>query len=254
MILTIDIGNTNLTIGCLNGTDVLLEERLSTHTLKKELEYAVDLLALTQLHHINLEDITGCIVSSVVPSLSGIIHSAVAKVIQCPVLILGPDTKTGLHVATDVPAELGADLTADAVAALHYYGAPLIIIDMGTSTTVSVLDDDGNYIGGMILPGLSISLDALVAHTSQLPDVSLKAPDRVICSETVSCMQSGIIYGQAAQLDGLIERAREEMGEDIPAIATGGLASCVVPWCREKITLDDDLILRGLGLIYQMNI
>ena len=153
----------------------------------------------------------------------------------------------------DNPGQLGSDLVVNAVAGLHYYGAPIIMIDMGTATTISVVDKKKNYIGGMILPGVKVSLDSLVNRTSQLPRISLDAPRKVIGKNTIDCMKSGIIMGQASCIDGMIERIWDELGYQAEVVATGGLAGCIVPYCKKKIVYDDELTLKGLEIIYRKN-
>ena len=161
--------------------------------------------------------------------------------------------KTGLNILMDNPSQVGSDLIVDAVAGLHYYGAPIIMIDMGTATTVSVVDQNKNYIGGMILPGVRVSLDSLVNRTSQLPRISLEAPKKIIGKNTIDCMKSGIIIGQASCLDGIIEHIWEELGYETNVVATGGLAGCIIPYCKKKIVYDNELTLKGLDIIYRKN-
>ena len=206
-----------------------------------------------ELHGIKPEEITGSILSSVVPPLTECICSAVKKLVGIEPLVVGPGVKNGLHITIDNPAQLGADLVVDAVAGLAEHKPPLAVIDMGTATTISVLNEKGQYIGGMILPGLRTALDSLVAGTSQLPKISLDGPKKVIGSNTIDCMKSGVIEGNAACLDGLLERIEEELGMPVTAIATGGLSGVVVPHCKKKIELDSHLLLKGLRIIYDMN-
>ena len=253
MILAIDIGNTNIVIGCMEGEDVRFVERVSTNLASTELEYAVQFRTLLELYHIGVEDITGSIISSVVPPLNNIVKSSLEKLLHQTPLVVGPGIKTGLNILMDNPAQLGSDLAVNAVAGLHYYGAPVILIDMGTATTISVVDEKKNYIGGMILPGVKVSLESLVNRTSQLPRISLEAPKKFIGRNTIDCMKSGIVMGQAACLDGMVERIYEEMGYEAPVVATGGLAGSIVPYCKRKIICDNELTLKGLGLIYRKN-
>ncbi len=253
MILAIDIGNTNLVIGCIEGEKIYFVERLSTNLLKTELEYVVDFKTLLDLYDISTADISGAIVASVVPPLNQVVKAALEKLLHQTPLIVGPGVKTGLNIMMDNPAQVGADLIVNAVAGLAYYGAPLIIIDMGTATTISVVDEKKNYAGGMIIPGIKVSLEALVNRTSQLPRISLEAPKRIIGKNTIDCMKSGIVIGQAAMMDGFIDRIWEEMGVEARVVATGGLAGSIVPHCKRDITLDHELTLKGLGLIYHKN-
>lgn len=253
MILAIDIGNTNIVIGCTKKEKVYFVERVSTNISKTELEYVVEFKTLFDLYHINMEEITGCIISSVVPPLNNIVSTAMEKLLGTSPLIVGPGVKTGLNILMDNPGQVGSDLIVNAVAGLKYYGAPIIMIDMGTATTISVVDENKNYIGGMILPGVKVSLESLVNRTSQLPKISLEAPKKIIGTNTIDCMKSGIIMGQAACMDGMIERIWEELGYQAIVVATGGLAGCIVPYCKQKIIHDNELTLKGLDIIYRKN-
>lgn len=260
MILAIDMGNTNIVIGCVDDDKVYFEERLSTNLSKTELEYAIGFKTVLELNHIKSEDIQGAIISSVVPQLVNIIKEAVEKIIGITPLIVGPGVKTGLNIMMDQPAQVGSDLVVDAVAAISEYGVPAIVIDIGTATTISIVDHKKNYVGGAILPGVKVSLDSLVSRTAQLPRISMEAPKHVIGKNTIDCMKSGIIYGNASCIDGMIDRIKEETGYDkksgqeAKVIATGGLAKVIVPNCRNKIILDNLLLLKGLKVIYDKNV
>lgn len=253
MILALDIGNTNIVIGCMEKDKAYFVERVSTNSSKTELEYVVDFKTLLDLYQIKMDNITGCIVASVVPPLNNIVTSALKKLLHVSPLLVGPGIKTGLNILMDNPGQLGSDLVVNAVAGLHYYGAPIIMIDMGTATTISVVDKNKNYIGGMILPGVRVSLDSLVNRTSQLPRISLEAPKKMIGKNTIDCMKSGIIMGQASCIDGMIERIWDELGYRAEVVATGGLAGCIVPYCKKKIVYDNELTLKGLEIIYRKN-
>ena len=187
-------------------------------------------------------------------SVTGTVKEAVEKYTGARILVVGPGIKTGLKLAVDDPAQQGSDLVVGAVAGVHLYPVPQILIDMGTATTVSVINREKAYIGKMILPGLAISLDALSSRTAQLPRISLDPPKKLIGSNTVDSMKSGILYGNAGALDGLIDRINEELGETCTVVATGGLAGVVAPLCRHKMFLEDDLLLKGLLIIYHKNI
>lgn len=254
MILAIDIGNTNIVIGCIEKEKIYFVERTSTNISKTELEYMVEFKMLLELYQIKVKEITGCIIASVVPPLINIVRASLEKLLRISPMIVGPGLKTGLNILMDNPAQVGSDLIVNAVAGLKHYGAPLIIIDMGTATTISVVDDKKNYIGGMILPGVKVSLDSLVNRTSQLPKISLEAPRKIIGKNTIDCMKSGIIMGQAASMDGMVERVWDELGYHAKAVATGGLAGCIVPYCRHEIIYDNELTLKGLGIIYRKNV
>ena len=253
MILAIDIGNTNIVVGCIDEEKIYFTERLSTVRTKTELEYAVDLKTVLDIYHIKRTDIEGCIISSVVPQITGIAKLAAEKILKKEVMVLGPGVKTGLNIVMDNPGQLGADLVADAVAGLASYPVPLVVIDMGTATTISVVNSKKQYIGGMIMPGVGISLDALTARASQLSGISIDAPRHIIGKNTIECMKSGVLYSNAAALDGIIDRIEEELGEKTTVIATGGLAKKIVSHCRKEIILDEELLLKGLMLIYRKN-
>lgn len=253
MILALDIGNTNIVVGCIDREKTYFIERLSTVRTKTELEYAVDIKTVLDIYHIKKSDIEGCIISSVVPQVTNIARLAAEKILKKEVMVLGPGVKTGLNIMMDNPGQLGADLVADAVAGLAEYPVPFIVIDMGTATTVSVVNEKKQYIGGMILPGVRISLDALTSRASQLSGISLEAPKRIIGKNTIDCMKSGLLYSNAAALDGIVERIEEELGQKTTVIATGGLAKKIIPHCKREIILDEDLLLKGLLVIYEKN-
>lgn len=253
MILALDIGNTNIVVGCIDREKTYFIERLSTVRTKTELEYAVDIKTVLDIYHIKKADIEGCIISSVVPQVTNIARLAAEKILKKEVMVLGPGVKTGLNIMMDNPGQLGADLVADAVAGLAEYPVPFIVIDMGTATTVSVVNEKKQYIGGMILPGVRISLDALTSRASQLSGISLEAPKRIIGKNTIDCMKSGLLYSNAAALDGIVERIEGELGQKTTVIATGGLAKKVIPHCKREIILDEDLLLKGLLVIYEKN-
>ena len=241
MILAIDIGNTNIVVGCIDDKKTYFIERLSTNRTKTELEYAVDLKNVLDIYHIRKTDIEGCIISSVVPQITNIAKLAAEKILKKDAIVLGPGVKTGLNIMMDNPGQLGADQVADAVAGIANYPVPLILIDMGTATTASVVNSRKQYVGGMILPGVGVSLDALTARASQLSGISIDAPRHVIGKNTIECMKSGVLYSNAAALDGIIDRIEEELGEKTTVVATGGLAKKIIPHCKRKIILDEEL-------------
>ena len=253
MILAIDIGNTNIVIGCIKDDKILFTERMSTDSNKTVLEYAIGFKTVLELYHIHTEDLTGSIISSVVPPVTNTVRKALHKITHHQAMVVGPGIRTGLNILTDNPAVTGSDLIVGAVAAIHEYPVPLILIDLGTATTISVIDNKKNYIGGMILPGVRTSLDALTARAAQLSGIDLEAPKRVIGKNTIECMKSGIVYSNAALIDGVILRMEEELGEKATVIATGGLAKSIVPYCKEDVILDDDLLLKGLLWVYKKN-
>ena len=253
MIFAVDMGNSNIVLGCLEGKELIFEERLATNLGKTSLEYAIMFKNLFELYEKTPTDVEGCIISSVVPQLTDTIAEAVNKVCGKSPLIVGPGVKSGINIVIDNPAQLGADLIAGAVAALYEYKPPFIIIDMGTATTFSYVNEKKQFMGGAIMPGVVTALNSLVSGTSQLIRISLEAPKKVIGSNTIDSMKSGTIYGNAAMIDGMIERIEEEMGRELLTIATGGLAKLVVPYCKKKIVVDDSLLIKGLGIIYEKN-
>lgn len=253
MILAIDMGNSNIVIGGIDDTRTYFVERVTTNHGKTDLEYAVNIKDILEIHGLPLSSIEGAIVSSVVPPLTDVVLSAVNKITGKTPLLVGSGMKTGLNIKMDNPKTVGSDLIVDAVAALKEYPAPIIIIDMGTATTMSVIDQAGNYTGGIIFPGLRVSLDSLSSRAAQLPYIGLNTPPRVIGKNTIDCMKSGILYGNAAMIDGLIDRMEAELKASASLVATGGLASFVLPLCRHHIHYDDALLLKGLLILYQKN-
>lgn len=253
MILTVDMGNTNIVIGGIDEQKIYFVERITTNLSKTDLEYAVNVKDILEIYHVPLNQIEGAILSSVVPPLNSTILKAVEKIIGKKPLLVGSGMKTGLNIVMDNPKTVGSDMIVDAVAAIREFPLPIIIIDMGTATTMSVVDQAGNYVGGVILPGLKVSLDSLSGKTAQLPYISLETPGKVIGKNTIDCMRSGIIYGNAEQIDGIIERMEAELGQKASIVATGGLAKLITPICRHKIVYDDALLLKGLLILYRRN-
>ena len=253
MILAIDMGNSNIVIGCIDDEKSYFEERLSTDKSKTALEYAIGFHTVLELYNIDVSRIEGAIISSVVPPLTNVVKSAVEKIIGKTPLVVGPGIKTGLNLQMDNPRSVGSDLIVDAVAGITEYGAPLILIDMGTATTMSVVDKDNNYVGGVIMTGLRLAMESLSSRASQLFNVSLEVPKNVIGKNTTDCMKSGIVLGNAACIDGMIDRLEEELGYSTTVVATGGLAHVVIPICKHDIIVDDALLLKGLKIIYDKN-
>lgn len=253
MVLAVDIGNSNIVLGCFENEKILFIERLSTNQNYTALEYTVMIKNILELNNLSNLSFQGGIISSVVPSVTHTVKEAVIRLTGKPVMVVGPGVKNGLKIKLDNPAQLGSDRVADAVAAIHDYPCPLIIIDMGTATTISAVDRDKNFLGGMIIPGLRVSLDSLTMRTSQLPKISLEPPKKVIGSNTIDCMKSGIIYSTAASIDGVIERIEDELGEKCTVISTGGLSRAIIPFCKRDILIDDQLLLKGLMIIYNKN-
>lgn len=254
MILAIDVGNTNIVMGCLEGQKVLFTVRLQSDRNKTGDEYAVLFYSILKIHEIAPKSIDGSIISSVMPQLIAPLKKALKKVTATDALVVGPGIKTGMPIIIDNPAQLGSDLVVGAVAAMSRYRPPLVLFDLGTATTMSAIDRDGRFLGGAIFPGVRISQEALSSHTSQLPYISLdESPKSVIGRNTVDSMQSGAIFGTAAMLDGMIDRAEEELGEAATVILTGGLAGSIAPYCKRKVLVEENLLLLGLALIYEKN-
>ncbi len=252
MILAIDAGNTNIVLGCLEEDGSLrFTARVSTDRGKTMDEYALILRSLFDLHGIDRRGLEGAILASVVSELTEVLRTAVIH--KAPIVV-GAGIKTGVNIKIDDPGQLGADLVVGAVAATAKYQKPLIIFDLGTANTMSVIDGDGRFLGGAIMAGPRLSVDALSTRTSQLPHIDLDLPARVIGSNTIAAMQSGAIYGHAALVDGLIDRVEEELGKPIASVvATGGLAGVIIPQCRRTIFVDENLMLDGLRIIYDKN-
>ena len=253
MILVIDIGNTNIVAGCVEGKEILFRERLSTAHRATMLEYSVLFKTAFEMNGIDYKKIEGAIISSVVPSVTNIVKEAIAKLCKVSPMIVGPGVKTGVSIVIDNPAQLGSDLVVDAVASVEEYSVPQIVIDMGTATTISAIDGKKQFLGGAILPGVAVSHDALIGRTSQLPKVAFEKPKKIIGSNTIDSIKSGILYGNAGAIEGIVDRFEEELGEKCTVIATGGLAKVIVPLCKREIIVDEDLLLKGLMLIYEKN-
>ena len=253
MLLAIDIGNTNIVLGCIDKGKILFTERLSTNHDRTALEYAISVGTVLEIHRIHRADVDGAIIASVVPPVTSLISSAVEKIASCRPMIVGPGLTTGLNIIMDNPAQVGADLIVGAVAGIACYPCPLVIIDMGTATTLCVIDEQKRYIGGMILPGLRVSLDSLTNRTSQLPRIDLDPPKRLIGKNTVECMKSGILYGNASSIDGMVDRIEADLKQKVTVVATGGLAGRITPLCRHEVILDDELLLKGLWMLYEKN-
>lgn len=254
MILAIDIGNTNIVIGKYKGNSLSYVARMMTDAHKSESEYAVNIKSILSLDNDNNETIEGAIISSVVPPLTKIIQSAINMLYCVEALVVGPGIKTGINLQVDNPSQVGADLICACVGAYNKYSSPVLIIDMGTATKIMVVDAHGTFMGVSIAPGVELSLKALSGGTAQLPQISLDAPSRVIAKNTVECMKSGVVFGSASMLDGMIERIEEELSFSTTLVATGGYAKAVVPHCKNKITIDDNLVLDGLCIMYQRNV
>ena len=253
MILTVDVGNSNIVLGAVHNDEIVFEARLRTDATKTSDEYCIDLKMILEVYKLRSEDIEGSIIASVVPQVLNSMQTAIKKLTGKAPLVVGPGLKTGLNIAIENPAQTGADLVVGCVAALREHKAPMIIIDMGTATTMIVLDKNSAMIGGAIIPGVKISMDALTGRTALLPGLQLDQPKRAIGRNTIDCMRSGLMLGNACMIDGMIDRMEEELGYPTTVIATGGIAKFVLPMCRHEIIYDKDLLVKGLAALYRDN-
>lgn len=253
MILTVDVGNANIVVGVVKKEKILFDAKLRTDITKTSDEYCIDLKMLMEVYKIQPEQIQGSIIASVVPQVLNSMQSAVRKLTGKSALVVGPGLKTGLNIQIENPSQTGADLVASAVAALQEHPAPLIIVDMSSTTTMTVLDKNGTLIGGSIGPGVKMSLDALTDRTALLPGLQLDQPKKVIGRNTIDCMRSGVMLGAACMVDGMVERMEQELGYRATVIATGSIARFIVPMCRRDVIYDKDLLVKGLAALYREN-
>ena len=253
MLLCADVGNTNIKFALYENDNQLLKMRFFTNAHKTADDFAVDLYTIFQINRIDTDKINGAIISSVVPKITKPLSEAIEKVTEAKPLIIGPGIKTGLDLRIDNPLTLGSDLVAMCVAVKELYPCPAIVIGLGTATTILYMNKNKAYCGGAIAPGVSISLDALTNNGALLPSIDIKAPEKVIGTNTEDCISSGLVYGTACMLDGMIERYQLETDEKCTLIATGGLANSIAKNCKNDIIINDDLILEGLKIIYKKN-
>lgn len=253
MILTIDVGNTNVVLGCVEDGVVVSRSRLATNTSDLPNDYAMKMRQSFAFDSIDYHEFEGAILSSVVPQVNRAIRSAVRKLTGLECIIVGAGIKTGVNVKIDDPGTLAGDLITGTVGALSMYKPPIIIVDMGTATTIVAVDKDGAYIGGAIIPGVNLSFEALSQGTSLLPNISIEAPRKCIATNTVDSMKSGAVFGTAAMIDGMIDRMEAELGQPATVIATGGLSGGIIPYCKHEIKHEPDLLLKGLAILYQKN-
>lgn len=254
MILAVNIGNTNITIGAVKGKTIVHQARLRTDLTKTSDEYAIDLKMLLSIRDISVSEIEGAIIASVVPQVLNAVKTALTKLFTRNILVVGPGIKTGLNIRIDNPAQTGADLVVGCVAALKIRKPPLIVINMGTATTLMVLDKNGTMIGGSICPGIRVSMEALTQRSALLPGIQLEQPKRTIGRNTVDSMRSGIMIGTAAMLDGMVARMEEELGDKVSVIATGRIGQYVVPLCKTPMHYERDLVIQGLAALYWENV
>jgi len=254
MILAMDVGNTHIKVGGYDNERLAFVSRLQTNTLRTKDEYTIDLLDVFRINECNPSQFDGAIISSVVPPLSLSIKEAVTAVVQTKrVYLISHTLDLGMNIAIDDPASMGSDLICTAVAAMHKYPLPVIIISLGTATTITCVDVGGNYIGGAVAAGVGISLETLSNRASQLPHISLDSPGELIAKNTVESMKSGMIYGTASMLDGMVGRMKQCLEGDATVVACGGLVHNILAHCTQQIIIDEDLVLEGLRLLYRRN-
>ncbi len=254
MVFTVDVGNTNIVLAVYKDEKILFSSRIATKLKSTDEEYAVIFMGILQLNNCSPKEFEGAIISTVVPQLKPVLKSAIEKLMNCEVMIVSLEMKTGLNLLMDNPSATGADLICGAVAVRNKYSSPSIIFDLGTATTIAAIDKYGNYLGGSIIPGVNVSLSSLASSTAQLPHINLneKVVD-VIGKNTISAMRSGSMIGTACMMDGMIERYMEIIGDNATIIATGGLSGVIVPYCRHDIIYDKNLLSDGLYHLYKIN-
>lgn len=254
MILVFDVGNTNIVLGVYEGKELLKYWRVSTDKNKTSDEYGMLIDRLFQYNGLKLDEVESVIISSVVPPLMYSLEAMSIKYCKKQPIIVGPGIKTGMNIIYDNPREVGADRIVNAISAYHKYGGPIIVVDFGTATTFCAVSDKGDYLGGIISPGIKISSEALFQRAAKLPKVELRKPEKVICRNTINSMQSGIVFGYVGLVDYIIDRMKKELGlEGIKVVATGGLSTMIASESKNINNIDKLLTLEGLRIIYEMN-
>lgn len=251
MILAIDVGNTNIVLGVLDGEKLVSSGRLSTNVNETDIEYSMKIKTFLDVK--NITEIEGAVISSVVPALVRTLKKAVRLVCGVEALVVGPGIKTGLNIKLDNPAEMGADLVVGDVAVINKYPLPAILFDIGTATTASVIDKNGAHLGGAIMCGVKTAINSLSKGTAQLPQIDISAPSKIIGANTIDAMKCGSVIGTAAMIEGMVERFEEELGEKATVIITGGLGNAIAKVLRIDVTVDENLLLDGLRIIYEKN-
>jgi type III pantothenate kinase len=253
MLLAVDVGNTQTHIGMFSGDELLEHWRFATRRDATGDEVATLLVSLLALRDRRLEDVDGAIVSSVVPQLAHEYEQVSERYFAGTLMVVGPGVRTGIPIRTENPHEVGADRLVNAVAAYDRVGGACVVVDFGTTINYDVVSDDGELLGAIFTPGVEISIAALAQRAARLPNVDIEPPRELIGRSTVTAIQSGVVYGFAGQVDGIVGRLREELGDGITAIATGGLASAIAPFCDQIDETDDLLTLTGLRLVWERN-
>ena len=252
MILTLDVGNTNMTGGVFSGDDIIATFRITTKMPRTSDEYGMLLCNLLEINNINVSDIEDAIVCSVVPNVMHSLASAMIKYLNITPIIVDIGLNTGLKFATSNPQQIGADRIVDAVAAYEIYGGPVLVLDYGTATTYDLVDAEGTFLGGITAPGIRISAKALWEDAAKLPEIEIKKPDMVLGKDTITSMQSGLVYGQIGQTEYIIKKVREESGfADMKVVATGGLGRIIANETDAIDVYDANLTLKGIHLVYK---
>lgn len=253
MLLAIDVGNTNIVLGVYSDEKLLFTMRIASDKNRTSDELAVSIKSVLAFHNVDVSKIDDSIISSVVPEITNTLKTSISAIIGKEPMIVGPGLKTGINIVIDNPAQLGSDMLVDCVAVSVQYPLPAIIIDMGTATTFSALTKDLKMVGGAIVPGVKTSLNALSGKAAQLPFISIQDPGKAIGKNTIDSMQSGIVYGNAAMIDGMVERFEEELGEKCTIVATGGLSEEISKHTKRKVIYNGNLLIEGLIEIYKKN-
>lgn len=251
MLLAIDVGNTNIVLGVIDGEKLVCSDRLSTNIYETEIEFAIKLKSFLEFN--NVENIDGAVLSTVVPALERIIKNSVLRICNIKTLVVGPGVKTGLNIKIDNPGELGADIVVGDVAVVNKYPLPAIVFDFGTATTAAVIDKTGAHIGGAIMCGVGTALNALSKQTAKLPQIDISAPSKIIGTNTIECMKSGCLIGAASMLEGLVKKFEKVLGEKATVVVTGGIGSLVAKQADIDVIVDENLLIDGLRIIYEKN-
>ncbi len=254
MVLVCDVGNTNINFGVYKGDELLVKFKIMSKMSRTSDEFGVWICELLEHNNINLSDIEGCIIASVVPNVMHSLTNAIERYINVTPFIVGPGIKTGIKIITEAPKEIGADRIVDAVAAYELYGGPVLVLDFGTATTYDLVTEKGEFAAGITAPGLKISAKALWEDTAKLPEIEIKKPASILAQETITSMQAGLVYGQIGQTEYIIKKVKEESGYDnLKVVATGGLGSIVSDETDMIEVYDRNLTMHGLKLIYDKN-
>ncbi len=254
MLLTVDVGNTNITFGLFEKKELLYTFRLMTATQRTSDEFGANILGLLLYNGLKKEEIEGVIIASVVPNVMHSLVGAIERYVGHKPMIVGPGLKTGIHIVTENPKEIGPDRIVDAVGAYEKYGGPVLVLDFGTATTYDLVNEKGEFVAGITAPGIKISAKALWEDTAKLPEVEIRKPDSILAQNTVTSMQAGLVYGQIGQTEYIVRKVKEESGlEDIRVVATGGLGSIIADETDVIEVYDRMLTLDGLRLIYEKN-